>query len=616
MYDVLKKIHWSPQQRIVSNVETTSKETDISWLKLSNIFEGLFVTCEEAICNRFFAQKNGISLILTLNGSDYVSPYRVYEHSSELQRCVYTKLSSFDVFMTQLDHYISSEIPDEIQLRKVFIRSVPAEDSPGYDISRHFSELCTLIELVMVNRKNFKNCPSSLHAVVVHCLVGVSRSVSVVMAYIMKRSGCSKDEALVMVKNARPVANPNPGFYSQLAYWEEGGFYRVVDKLTASLTANELRQDGVLGTYMEKYFPLLIRVNRFVCDREFFALVIAEACLGEDSILYVLEKVYSYIAFSIADELYVDIPGFFDNICETIASFARFFPILFVHTEERTGHFFDDLLYYEFWKNLASGGDTGKSFIIVKAFCSFFEAIGSKHLLKNPGGRPQTFDSFGKVVGTSYEELSLTFPFLPFLAPFAAGFVPQQQLEALGKEKWTTQEMERNLSDLLSLFQENFLFTAFGTGLSLDSFSTVGRWHANSRFLFLESDMEVKVLESVERGSTLSDAVSPYLLLDHIDQNYCLTWMRKVTGAVIGTRFFYDAVDRYFNVQCRNCIPTDAAYLIAEKFAPWEEIFKIIQSADELYAKKCGGESPDLLAWIREELGPLVSIGVVSIPAP
>ncbi|EAN81821.1 putative dual specificity protein phosphatase [Trypanosoma cruzi] len=616
MCDVLKKIQWSPQQRIVSNVETISTETDISWLKLSNIFEGLFVTCEETICNRFFAQENGISLILTLNGSDYVAPYRVYEYSSDLQRCVYNKLSSFDAFVTQIDHYMSNEIPEEIQLRKVFIRSVSAEDSPVYDISRHFSELCTLIELVMLSRKKFKNCPSSLHAVVVHCLVGVSRSVSVVMAYIMKRTGCSKDEALLLVKNARPVANPNPGFHSQLLYWEEGGFYRVVDSLTASLTANELRQDGVLGTYMEKYFPLLIRVNRFVCDREFFALVIAEAGLGEDSIRYVLEKVYSYIAFSIADELYVDIPAFFDNICETIASFARFLPILFVHTEERTGYYFDDLLYYEFCKNLASVGGTDKSFIIVKAFCSFFEAIGSKHFLNNPGGRPQTLDSFGKVVGTPYEELSLTFPFLPFVAPFAAGFVPQQQLEALGKEKWTTQMMERNLSDLLSLFQENFLLTTFKTGLSSDTFSTVGRWHANSRLLFLESDMEVKVLESVERGSTLSDAVSPYLHLDHLDQNFCLTWMRKVTGAVIGTRFFYEAVDRYFNAQFRDSIPDDTAYLMADKFAPWEEIFKIIQSAGELYAKKCGGESSALLAWIREELRPLVSIGVVSIPSP
>ncbi|RNE99909.1 dual specificity protein phosphatase [Trypanosoma rangeli] len=270
MYDVLKKIHWSPQQRIVPTIETIAIENDAPWRPLSKIFEGLFLTCEETICNRCFAQRSGISLILTLNGSDYVAPYRVYEYSYDTQCCVYTKLPSFSEFLTSLDHYTSQETPEEVQLRKVFIRSVPAEDSAAYDISRHFSELCTLIELVMVNRKNLQKSCLPLHSLGVHCLVGASRSVAVVAAYIMKRSGCSKDEALLIVKNARPVANPNPGFHAQLLYWEKAGYYRVVDSLTASLTANELRHKSMLKTYMEKYFPLVLRANKLGCDREFF----------------------------------------------------------------------------------------------------------------------------------------------------------------------------------------------------------------------------------------------------------------------------------------------------------------------------------------------------------
>ncbi|XP_077438521.1 dual specificity protein phosphatase 19-like isoform X1 [Vanacampus margaritifer] len=52
--------------------------------------------------------------------------------------------------------------------------------------------------------------------VLVHCNAGVSRSSSIVMAYLMWREELLFDEAYRQVKLARPSSRPNPGFHHQL----------------------------------------------------------------------------------------------------------------------------------------------------------------------------------------------------------------------------------------------------------------------------------------------------------------------------------------------------------------------------------------------------------------
>ncbi|CAN8258351.1 unnamed protein product [Cochlearia groenlandica] len=53
-------------------------------------------------------------------------------------------------------------------------------------------------------------------SVLVHCFIGKSRSVTIVVAYLMKKHGMSLSQALQHVKSRRPVANPNAGFIRQL----------------------------------------------------------------------------------------------------------------------------------------------------------------------------------------------------------------------------------------------------------------------------------------------------------------------------------------------------------------------------------------------------------------
>ncbi len=52
--------------------------------------------------------------------------------------------------------------------------------------------------------------------VLVHCRAGVSRSASVIIAYLMKYHNMSFNHAYSYLINKRPIVNPNAGFITQL----------------------------------------------------------------------------------------------------------------------------------------------------------------------------------------------------------------------------------------------------------------------------------------------------------------------------------------------------------------------------------------------------------------
>ncbi|KAI6847012.1 dual specificity protein phosphatase 12, partial [Hortaea werneckii] len=52
--------------------------------------------------------------------------------------------------------------------------------------------------------------------VFVHCAMGKSRSATVVCAYLMRRYGITSDQALSQIREARPLCEPNEGFWKQL----------------------------------------------------------------------------------------------------------------------------------------------------------------------------------------------------------------------------------------------------------------------------------------------------------------------------------------------------------------------------------------------------------------
>jgi hypothetical protein len=54
----------------------------------------------------------------------------------------------------------------------------------------------------------------------VACAAGISRSATLVLAYLMKREGLSLPVACTLVRSVRPIVQPNHGFMWQLVEFE------------------------------------------------------------------------------------------------------------------------------------------------------------------------------------------------------------------------------------------------------------------------------------------------------------------------------------------------------------------------------------------------------------
>ncbi|XP_039618469.1 dual specificity phosphatase 28 [Polypterus senegalus] len=88
---------------------------------------------------------------------------------------------------------------------------VPVHDQPTEKLYEHFDCCADAIEGAVT---------SGGHAVV-YCKNGRSRSATICVAYLMKHRGLGLLDAFQMVKNARSVAEPNEGFWTQLQRYEE-----------------------------------------------------------------------------------------------------------------------------------------------------------------------------------------------------------------------------------------------------------------------------------------------------------------------------------------------------------------------------------------------------------
>eukprot|EP01098_Paradermamoeba_levis_P016654 TRINITY_DN9102_c0_g1_i1.p1 TRINITY_DN9102_c0_g1~~TRINITY_DN9102_c0_g1_i1.p1 ORF type:complete len:168 (+),score=30.93 TRINITY_DN9102_c0_g1_i1:1-504(+) len=83
---------------------------------------------------------------------------------------------------------------------------VDAHDTDDYPIQKHFEETYQFI----------KEAKNQNQPVLVHCAAGVSRSATVVVAYLMREYNLGAQEALVKVKEKRNCICPNPGFLRAL----------------------------------------------------------------------------------------------------------------------------------------------------------------------------------------------------------------------------------------------------------------------------------------------------------------------------------------------------------------------------------------------------------------
>ncbi|KAI8971469.1 protein-tyrosine phosphatase-like protein, partial [Mycotypha africana] len=83
---------------------------------------------------------------------------------------------------------------------------IPISDNPEANIIQHFPETEAFIDEALAKNEN----------ILVHCLAGVSRSPTILTAYLMSKRRMRWKAALALIKQKRPFVCPNPGFINQL----------------------------------------------------------------------------------------------------------------------------------------------------------------------------------------------------------------------------------------------------------------------------------------------------------------------------------------------------------------------------------------------------------------
>lgn len=135
---------------------------------------------------------------------------------SEILPCLYISDLSFAENPANLSSYrithVLSTLPDKIHIPSVHPPpsrlQIKVEDFPFAELAAHLPTTTAWI------RDALKSSPNA--RVLVHCGEGISRSVSVVAAFLIATYGWTPVEALQYIKSKRKVANPNFGFVQQL----------------------------------------------------------------------------------------------------------------------------------------------------------------------------------------------------------------------------------------------------------------------------------------------------------------------------------------------------------------------------------------------------------------
>ncbi|XP_063999039.1 dual specificity protein phosphatase 12 isoform X4 [Pogoniulus pusillus] len=104
----------------------------------------------------------------------------------------------------------AEEAPAVPGVRAMHVRAL---DEPGADLLSHLDDCAAFIGAARAGGG----------AALVRCHAGVSRSVAVVAAYLMKTEGLGWEQACAAVRAARPEAEVNLGFQEQLKLYETMG---------------------------------------------------------------------------------------------------------------------------------------------------------------------------------------------------------------------------------------------------------------------------------------------------------------------------------------------------------------------------------------------------------
>ncbi|CAD8169164.1 unnamed protein product [Paramecium octaurelia] len=103
-----------------------------------------------------------------------------------------------------------NKIPFEVQSSLQHYSHIYLEDCESENIARHFE-----------NSNQFIDKARQSGNVLVHCMAGISRSATLVAAYLMKKNNMSAQDAIRLLERKRWQVYPNNGFLRQLSQYEK-----------------------------------------------------------------------------------------------------------------------------------------------------------------------------------------------------------------------------------------------------------------------------------------------------------------------------------------------------------------------------------------------------------
>lgn len=158
-----------------------------------------------------------------LDGSDYVDPESLLKGAAH---CVFEKgPSKIYLGSKQASNRDAADALERLQIKgivnctnnlpcyhrpSIYYCCVPVNDVETANISEYFWDAASFMHHLV----------SQGESMLVHCQFGVSRSATIVMAFLMRYHNVTRDEAFVWVKRKRPKINPNDGFWKQLGAFE------------------------------------------------------------------------------------------------------------------------------------------------------------------------------------------------------------------------------------------------------------------------------------------------------------------------------------------------------------------------------------------------------------
>ncbi|CAG9326136.1 unnamed protein product [Blepharisma stoltei] len=99
---------------------------------------------------------------------------------------------------------------DPIYPNDFIYKKLDITDTIDSEISVYFEEAIEFIDSAIDNKGS----------ILVHCIMGQSRSTTIVIAYLMKKKGISAKKALAFLKQKHRDTMPNAGFINQLSKYE------------------------------------------------------------------------------------------------------------------------------------------------------------------------------------------------------------------------------------------------------------------------------------------------------------------------------------------------------------------------------------------------------------